>query len=281
MSIINNKNVNNQSSLSVDTVNIGIINCNELDTNIINSNGGNLQYVAIGNSTISSTNIINSDISGAAITNTTITDCNVSGGTISGTINGNISGNISNSNYQGIIKGLDVRDISDNVLMTDGVDGFIINGATLKNRTSTKTMISINTNNTSIIPSITSFQIFDSTLSTNSNVSSSKLFQEGVKVINVSYSHYATTAGLFDCKCYIKQSGTNTILKTFTPKRYHISSINIHYTQSFNFLSTNIQTSTIYVVVDIIAGTTGGGVFAASSSQDFISGVMYNLANTE
>jgi hypothetical protein len=52
MSIINSKNVNNQSSLSVDTVNIGIINCNELDTNIINSNGGNLQYVAIGNSTI-------------------------------------------------------------------------------------------------------------------------------------------------------------------------------------------------------------------------------------
>ena len=275
MSIINSKNVNNQSSLSVDTVNIGIINCNELDTNIINSNGGNLQYVAIGNSTIT-----NSDISGAAITNTTITDCNVSGGTISGTINGNISGNISNSNYQGIIKGLDVRDISDNVLMNDGVDGFIINGATLKNRTSTKTMISINTNNTSIIPSITSFQIFDGTLSTNSNVSSSKLFQEGVKVINVSYSHYATTAGLFDCKCYIKQSGTNTILKTFT-KRYHISSINIHYTQSFNFLSTNIQSSTIYVVVDIIPATTGGGVFAASSSQDFISGVMYNLANTE
>jgi hypothetical protein len=279
MSIINNKNVNNQSSLSVDTVNIGIINCNELDTNIINSNGGNLQYVVIDNITISSTNITNSDISGATITNTTITDCNVSG-TISGTINGNISGTITNSNYQGIIKGLDVRDISDNVLMTDGVDGFIINGATLKNRTSTKTMISINTNNTSIIPSITSFQIFDSTLSTNSNVSSSKLFQEGVKVINVSYSHYATTAGLFDCKCYIKQSGTNTILKTFT-KRYHISSINIHYTQSFNFLSTNIQTSTIYVVIDIIPATTGGGVFAASSSQDFISGVMYNLPNTE
>ena len=276
MSIINNKNVNNQSSLSVDTVNIGIINCNELDTNIINSNGGNLQYVAIGNSTIT-----NSDISGSEITNTTITDCNVSGGTISGTINGNISGTITNSNYQGgIIKGLDVRDISDNVLMTDGVDGFIINGATLKNRTSTKTMISINTNNTSIIPSITSFQIFDGTLSTNSNVSSSKLFQEGVKVINVSYSHYATTAGLFDCKCYIKQSGTNTILKTFT-KRYHISSINIHYTQSFNFLSTNIQSSTIYVVIEIIPATTGGGVFAASSSQDFISGVMYNLANVE
>ena len=288
MSNINNKNVNNQSSLNVDSIQIdsiemsnGVINCDELDANLIYASGGFLSYV-----NLERVNITNSNITA------NITDSNISNSDISGNISGNISGTISNSNitncnisdgssFEGIIINPDIRDLSNNILLSDDVvNGFIINGATLKNRSGLKTVIKMNENNTTIIPSITSYQIFNSVMGNNITqyTSTPKLFQEGVKVINISYSHYATTLGLFDCKCYIKYGAGGTILQTFI-RRYHISTINVHYTQSFNFLSTNISTASIYIVVDIIP--VGASVFGSTNTQDFITGVMYNLPNIE
>jgi len=109
------------------------------------------------------------------------------------------------------------------------------------------------------------------TTNESSFTSSSAYFASGVKIINLSYSHVASTAST--CITTLTLKNGTTTLQTFTAPRY-VSS-NLHLSQSFHFKTNNIASQSITMTVSIaITGAT-----YVSDLNDYITCIMYNLPN--
>lgn len=276
MSIISNKNVNNQSSLSVDTVNItsllsGSINTNEDNTKLLNI--------------LDDSNNIITSIDNLGNVNNFSDSFNLSTPT-------KIILKINNSEVMNLDStGLFIKDSSGtttlNITTTNNIispNNIIIKseGFTVKNNAGTSTYLDVNSNGITKISSVNYQPLFNRAMATNTNTysSSKRGFAAGVKVINISFQHYATTAGVFECKLFIRNN-TDVNLQSVVTRRYTISTPNVHQMFSFHYLTEFIDTLGLgfYVTVSMIP--IAPAVFASDPLMDSITGIIYNLANVE
>jgi len=275
MSIISNKNVNNQSSLSVDTVNI-----TSLSSGSINTNEDNTKLLNI----LDDSNNIITSIDNLGNVNNFSDSFNLSTPT-------KIILKINNSEVMNLDStGLFIKDSSGtttlNITTTNDIispNNIIVksNGFSVKNNAGTSTYLDVNSNGITKISSINYQSLFNRAMLTNTNSysSSRRGFAAGVKVINISFQHYATTAGVFECKLYIRNN-TDVNLQPVVTRKYTISTPNVHQMFSFNYLTQFIDTLGLgfYVTVEMIP--IAPAVFA-SDANDSITGTIYNLANVE
>ena len=98
-----------------------------------------------------------------------------------------------------------------------------------------------------------------------------KYFSSGIKVINLSFSHFCSTAGSFTLTLLLKNGATT--LQTIT-QNYALTTT-AHLSQSFHFLTTNIISQNITMTITITNGT---GIYA-SDTNDYLNSLMYNLPN--
>ena len=276
MSIISNKNVNNQSSLSVDTVNI-----TSLSSGSINTNEDNTKLLNI----LDDSNNIITSIDNLGNVNNFSDSFNLSTPT-------KIILKINNSEVMNLDStGLFIKDSSGtttlNITTTNNIispNNIIIKseGFTVKNNAGTSTYLDVNSNGITKISSVNYQPLFNRAMATNTNTysSSKRGFAAGVKVINISFQHYATTAGVFECKLFIRNN-TDVNLQSVVTRRYTISTPNVHQMFSFHYLTEFIDTLGLgfYVTVSMIP--IAPAVFASDPLMDSITGIIYNLANVE
>ena len=113
--------------------------------------------------------------------------------------------------------------------------------------------------------------------------SSQKYFSGGIKLINISYSHYTEVVGYYTMTLQLRDTADPfyNSLQTFS-KRYYMNSTNVHTSQTFTFLTNNISSSNIVINVKIIFGL---GLFNEenyqykSDANDYLTMTMVNLAN--
>ena len=164
-----------------------------------------------------------------------------------------------------------VNTISSNIFYCKNI---ISNELNIKNYNNTN-LLSITTDGITTISSINSFQYFNRLMVNSQNIynSASKSFSSGIKVINLSFSHMCTTAGTFSLSLVLRNGATT--LQTFT-STYAINLLNEHQSNSFHYLSNNITTQNISIILTFSNGT---GSFSCNSG-DYITCIIYNLANT-
>lgn len=161
--------------------------------------------------------------------------------------------------------------ISANILYSNNI---VSNGLNIKNYANTN-LLSITSDGITTIPSINSFQYFNRQMVTSQNVynTSTKSFYSGIKCIHLSFSHMTTTAGTFTVSLALKNGSTT--LQTFSSS-YAINPLSEHQSNSFHYLTNNITTGNINIILTFTNGT---GVFFCNAG-DYITCIMYNLANT-
>jgi hypothetical protein len=188
-------------------------------------------------------------------------------------VNNIVTNNIFNNLIYSKIVGV-TNDLGNLTTVLDGNDSSITtNTINFKNTTGTS-LLKIDSGGVTIINSVNSFQFFKRQMATNTATytSSTKYFSSGIKCINLSFSHYCTTAGNFTLTLLLKNGATT--LQTIT-QNYALTTL-AHLSQSFHFLTSNITSQNMAMTITITNGT---GVFA-SDANDYITCLMFNLCNT-
>ena len=261
-----------------------------------------LEIIGSPNSTLGETNIYNLTISNFIYSpNATINDLIVNNSATiqNATINNLIvqaGSNITGDTY--IIGDLNVNNIgTDNIFcnfvitknlaatnslgditsVLDGNDSSITtNSINFKNTTGTS-LLKIESGVTTI-NSVNSFQFFKRQMLTNTATytSSTKYFFSGIKVINLSFSHFCSTLGTGSFTLTLLLKNGATTLQTIT-QNYALSVINQHLSQSFQFLTNNIVSQNITMTITISPVSTA---VYASDGNNYLTCIMYNLSNT-
>ena len=170
------------------------------------------------------------------------------------------------------IGGAGVLTVQNNLSLANGTILSSTNGITIKNPTTT--FLSIDNSGVVIIPTINSYQFFKGT-NTNTQVNSTQqYFSAGVKCIHLSFSHATTIAQTTFTLLFKLQTpgAAPSTLYSSTNINYKLNSANVYQSQSFHFVTTNIDSQNIVARYEI----TGNGYIG---SDGYITCIVYNLAN--